>query len=195
MQVEWRGMAGGDLPVVKALGDAIHRDFPERFDVLAERYRLYPQGCRVLSAVPGTETGARAENSAVLGYALSHPWGEVPPALDTLLGALPMPPTTYYLHDLALAPALRGTGAARELVAWLAATAQKAGFRHLSLTAVGDSHGFWARQGFAPIGAAADDEGALARALASYGATARLLRLPLAAGMSRTKPEWSVRPR
>ena len=44
----WRPMTPEDLPQVQVLADRIHVDHPEDFEVLAERQRLYPQGCFML---------------------------------------------------------------------------------------------------------------------------------------------------
>ena len=134
----WRAMAAADLPAVNALAARIHPSFPEDEGVFAERLRLYPDGCRVFEH--GNGIGA---------YAVSHPWLRMePPALNSLLGELPATPTTYYIHDLALAPDVRGSGAAADIVAWLAAHTLASGFSSMSLIAVNGSAGFWGRQGF-----------------------------------------------
>ena len=131
-------MRAADLPAVEAIGDAIHVDYPERPEVFAERLKLYPAGCLVLAAGPD-----------IGGYVISHPWREGgPPALDTLLGALPERPDTYYIHDLALLPGRRGGAAATAAVEVLAAHATSLGLGEVSLIAVGNSQQFWRRCGF-----------------------------------------------
>ena len=51
------------------------------------------------------------------GYILTHPWRfKALPALNALLGAIPADADTFYVHDLALLPAARGTGAAAMIV-------------------------------------------------------------------------------
>jgi ribosomal protein S18 acetylase RimI-like enzyme len=92
------------------------------------------------------------------------------PALDSLLGALPGDADAYYIHDLALLPGARGGGAASACVDRLAAHARASGFVRMALVAVGNSAGFWRRQGFRE----AHDE-ALARKLASYDDAARYM--------------------
>jgi GNAT superfamily N-acetyltransferase len=130
-------MAPTDLPAVERLGNAIHVDHPERPEIFAERLALCPEGCFVL---PG-----------LAGYVISHPWRlGTPPKLDTLLGALPPAPDTWYIHDLALHESARGTGAAAAIVAIIADLAKSSGLPTLSLIAVGRSPAFWARQGYAP---------------------------------------------
>ncbi|MBC7637048.1 MAG: GNAT family N-acetyltransferase, partial [Acetobacteraceae bacterium] len=144
------------LAEVNRIADLAHPDLLERADIPAERLRLYPAGCLVLDC-----------NGVVFGYAVSHPWrAGKPPALDTLLGALPDRPAHYYVHDLALLPAARGTGAARAAVARLVAVAAQAGLAPISLVAVNTSAGFWQRHGFRVVGAAP----------ASYGADAVVMR-------------------
>lgn len=137
MSPDWRPMTVADLARVEPLGNAIHQSHPERPEVFAERLALCPEGCLALGDLDG--------------YIISHPWtlGR-PPALDTLLGALPAAPDTWYIHDLALHERARGTGAAQAIVAHLAALAHARHLRTMSLIAVGRSPGFWMRQGFTP---------------------------------------------
>lgn len=149
-----------DLPPVMAVAADVHPDYPEGEAVFSERLALHPAGCLVLAGSEGLG-----------GYVLSHPWrlGQVP-ALDSLLGALPGDADAYYIHDLALLPGARGGGAASACVDRLAAHARASGFVRMALVAVGNSAGFWRRQGFRE----AHDE-ALARKLASYDDAARYL--------------------
>ncbi|MCV9940990.1 GNAT family N-acetyltransferase [Boseaceae bacterium BT-24-1] len=156
----WRAMAAADLPVVMAVAAVVHPNYPEGEAVFAERLALHPAGCLVLESGEG-----------IGGYVLSHPWrlGQAP-TLDSLLGALPPDADAYYIHDLALLPGARGGGAASTCVDRLAAHARASGFARMALVAVGNSAGFWRRQGFRE----AHDE-ALARKLASYDDAARYL--------------------
>lgn len=156
----WRAMAAADLPAVMAVAAQVHPDYPESEPVFAERLALHPAGCLVLAGGGGLG-----------GYVLSHPWrlGQVP-ALDSLLGTVPDDADAYYIHDLALLPAARGGGAASGCVDRLAAHALTTGFARMALVAVGNSAGFWRRQGFRE----AHDE-ALARKLASYDDAARYM--------------------
>jgi GNAT superfamily N-acetyltransferase len=153
-------MTAADLPAVAAIADVVHVAHPEDTAVFAERLRLYAAGCRVLDG------GGQA-----LGYVLSHPgrFAE-PPPLDTRLGALPEPATTYYVHDLALLPEARGSGAGSVVVGDLVRLARAAELANLSLVAVNDSAGFWRRQGFRPVA----DPGLDAK-LASYGGGAQFM--------------------
>ncbi len=96
-------MAAGDLAAVHALSMRVHPDYPERAEVLSEKFRLFKRGCFVVD-----------NSAAIVGYCFSHPWkrGRVA-ALDTLLGVLPDRPTTFYIHDLTLDESLRGRGVGR----------------------------------------------------------------------------------
>lgn len=161
-KASWRPMTAADLPAVMAIAAAVHPAYPEDPAVFVERLRLAPAGCHVLAS----------ESSAPLAYLVSHPWPEgAVPALDTLLGALPEGETNWYLHDLALLPSARGTGAASAIVSMLVQQVRQAGYRSLALVAVNGSAGFWRRQGFAEVA-----EPALAAKLASYDGAACYMR-------------------
>jgi GNAT superfamily N-acetyltransferase len=151
-------MSQGDLSAVQDLSMHVHPDHPERAEVLAEKFRLYPSGCFVLEAGDG-----------IAGYCFSHPWirGAVP-ALDGFLGTLPAGPTTYYVHDLTLDETIRGQGQGRAIVALLFEAARLLGLSHLSLVAVNRRGPFWQAAGFSGT----PDEGLQAAAQAKYGAGA-----------------------
>lgn len=158
--LRWRPLIPADLPAVSAIAARVHPGFPEDDAVFAERQLLYPQGTMLLE-----------QDGVAAGYLLSHPWhfGQLP-ALNSLLGAIPGDADTYYLHDLALLPEARGSGAAAMAVKTLLHQAQEAGFAHVSLVAVNGSLPFWQRHGFV-VEARPD----LAEKLASYEAAARLM--------------------
>ncbi len=149
-----------DLPHVAIVAARVHAAYPEDAAVFAERLRLYPAGCLVC------ESGGR-----LAGYVLSHPWADrAAPALNSLLGALPASPATYYIHDLALLPAARGAGAGSAIVAALVAQARAEKLATLSLVAVHGSEEFWRRHGFAAVA-----DAALADTLRSYDESARFM--------------------
>ncbi|MFN4091042.1 MAG: GNAT family N-acetyltransferase, partial [Alphaproteobacteria bacterium] len=136
----WRPMTVDDIPAAKAVADAVHTNQPERTEVFADRLRLQPAGCRVLEA-----------GGSLAAYILSHPWRlGAPPALDTVLERLPEAPDTYYIHDIALLPAARGTGAAAAVVEDIAEAAQAAGFSSLSRGARQRTEGLVGRPGGRP---------------------------------------------
>jgi GNAT superfamily N-acetyltransferase len=156
----WLPMTLADLPAALAVADIVHPRYPEDAAIFAERLALYPPGCLVL--MQGEEQ---------IGYIVSHPWSYgAPPALNSLLRALPLPPTTYYIHDIALLPRARGTGAARLVIAQLVERAEALALPNLSLIAVNDSVAFWQRHGF---GVTSDP--ALDRKLRSYDESAQFM--------------------
>ena len=123
---------------VVQIAAAVHPDFFESPDVLAERQRLYHHGAYLLEV-----------NERPAGYILSHPWelGTLP-RLNEALGALPEAADTYYLHDLALLPVARRVGAASYITHALAKHARAHGFPTMSLVAVNGSAPFWERHEF-----------------------------------------------
>ncbi len=156
----WRLMQPADLPAVSRLAEVIHPDYPEEDAVFVERLRLYPQGCRVFE-----------RHEKIVAYIVSHPWRDRrPPALNELLGKLPAAPSTYYIHDIALLPGARGSGAAAQVVAALVEQARVERLPSLSLVAVNGSERFWRRQGFETL-----DIPALAEKLRSYSDDARFM--------------------
>ena len=158
--MHWRALTTLDLPEVEAIAATVHPAFPEDVTIFAERLRLYPDGARLLEL-----------DGAPSGYILSHPWrsGSMP-ALGTLLGAIPADADTYYLHDLALLPRARGTGAAAMIVGDMLRHARASGFAGVSLAAVNGSLPFWYKHGFRAL-----DVPELAGKLASYEGAARFM--------------------
>jgi GNAT superfamily N-acetyltransferase len=158
--MHWRGLTALDLPDVEAIAAKVHPDFPEDMAVFAERQRLYPEGTRLLEL-----------DGVPAGYILSHPWRfKALPELNALLGAIPDDADTYYLHDLALLPAARGTGAAAMIVGDILRHARAAGLASVSLVAVNGSLPFWYKHGFRALKAPELDD-----KLNSYEAAARLM--------------------
>jgi ribosomal protein S18 acetylase RimI-like enzyme len=156
---EWRPMTAADLATVKRLADTIHPAFPESEAVFANRLALHHDGCAVLDGSDGLK-----------GYALSHPWQDrAPPPLDAVLGLIAWP-STYYIHDLALLPETRGSGAGTAIVGLLATRARAQNLPNMTLVAVNNSVHFWQRQGFTVT-----IDPALDAKLASYGDQARFM--------------------
>jgi ribosomal protein S18 acetylase RimI-like enzyme len=166
-------MAPSDLATVEAIAARVHPDYPESLSVFEERLRLYPSGCYVCSLKSLGESPGRLSDTPtdVVAYVISHPWIVLqPPPLNSLLGQLPASPSTYYLHDIALLPEARGTGAARTVVQSLISHATSIGAPTMSLVAVNASHRFWAGHDFA-----AHEDAALTAKLRSYDADAQLM--------------------
>jgi GNAT superfamily N-acetyltransferase len=158
--VAWRLLTAYDLPAVQAIADAVHVDFYESAEVLAERQRLYHNGCYLL------EIGEKP-----VGYLLSHPWtyATLPP-LNTLLGQLPTNPDTYYIHDLCLLPVARRIGSAGKILGALVKHARAEGYETMTLVAVNGSVPFWEKHGFVVT-----DEHGLYAKLLSYEEGARYM--------------------
>jgi ribosomal protein S18 acetylase RimI-like enzyme len=158
--VAWRTMTSYDLNDVEEIASKVHPTLYEHPDVLAERQRLYHNGCYIL------ELGDKA-----VGYVLSHPWrSDNLPELNTELGKLPDDPDTYYLHDLALLPVARRLGTASQIVQALVKHAAARSFATIRLVAVNNSRAFWEKQGFA-----VEDAPALADKLQTYDMSAVLM--------------------
>ncbi|NML10192.1 GNAT family N-acetyltransferase [Sphingobium sp. AR-3-1] len=137
----WRPMRPADIPAVAAISDTVHGTYTEHADIYAERLQLYPAGCWMLE---------RAEEA--LGYLVSHPWqGDQPPALNVPILAILATVDRYYLHDLALLPRARGTGAAADAVQLVIDQADTAGFARITLTAVNGADAFWRKHGFLSV--------------------------------------------
>ncbi len=135
-------MQAPDLPAAASIAARIHPDYPEDDAVMAERLRLCPEGCFALTA----------DDGALLGYAVGHPWRpRSVPDLDTLLGALPEPAGAWCIHDVALLPEARGRGAASDLVGLMREEARRRALPGMVLVAVGNAAGFWRHHGFRPI--------------------------------------------
>ena len=153
-------MQASDLAAVSAISDAVHGAWTEPLAVYAERLDLQPDGCRVFEA-----------DGAVAGYLITHPWHrDEPPKLGALLGTIPGDADTYYLHDIALLPAARGTGAGRAALDFVMERARTLGFADITLMAIGGADRFWAAQGFAYVPYAVDP---------SYGAGAHRMRMAI----------------
>ncbi|MDF0544460.1 GNAT family N-acetyltransferase [Sphingobium sp. H39-3-25] len=144
----WRAMHPADIPAVTAISDAVHGAFAETALVYAERLALYPSGCISLE-----------QDGQVTGFLVSHPWlRDQPPALNAPLGPIPEDADTYYLHDIALLPRTRGTGAGTAALAHAMALARAGGFQDVTLIAVNGADSFWSARGFHHV-ASGDGEG------------------------------------
>jgi ribosomal protein S18 acetylase RimI-like enzyme len=155
----WRMMTAADLPAVIAIADAVHPDFPEDEVVFVNRLEMHPKGCTVLESVNGIQ-----------GYVISHPWQFMaPPSLNSLL-TMVSEPSTFYIHDLALLPETRKSGAASVAIDMLVARAKLMQLPNITLVAVNNSGHFWQRHGFNILRDPALDE-----KLQSYGEHARFM--------------------
>jgi GNAT superfamily N-acetyltransferase len=156
----WRPLLAAEVPDVCAIAGRVHPAYPEEDAVFVERVRLYPAGCALLELY-----------GAAAGYAVTHPWhyGQ-PPALNVMLGALPEAPSTYYIHDIAMLPETRGSGAGTAIAEAVIAHARETGAPNVSLVAVNASVPFWSRSGFEVV-----SDPALDAKLKSYDDAARFM--------------------
>lgn len=158
----WRSLTAGDIDGLVRVADQIHPGLPESAEVFAERARLYPDGCLALID--------EDDGDQICGYAISHPIRHAqPPALDTLLGTISPDADTYYIHDVAILPRLRGRGLAEEAISRLLGVAAR--YPTTSLVSVYGTQSFWGRFGFVPEAV----DGALRDKLSSYGENSQYL--------------------
>lgn len=162
MTVDWIPLEPGDIAAVCAIAARLHPELPERPEVLAEKRRLFPEGCRKLMA-----------GADMLGYGLAHPWRlNAAPKLDSFLEKLPAAPGCLYLHDVGILPEARGRRAAGAYVAYLEELARRLGLGHLALVSVYGTVPLWEKLGFKTVSAGAPP-------LPSYGPTAAYMLKPL----------------
>jgi GNAT superfamily N-acetyltransferase len=149
----WRAMLAPDLAAVCDLSTSAHPNYPERPEVLAEKFQLFPQGCFTLT-----------EGYDVRGYCFSHPWRKgQPPSLDSFLNELPKDADSYFIHDLTLDASMRRKNLAAALVPDLVRTAQDTRLSRMTLVAVNGSSPFWSRFGFRPTPDASIQDAARAK--------------------------------
>jgi GNAT superfamily N-acetyltransferase len=157
---EWRPTTAADLQIIQQIGDQVHVDLPERAEVFAEKFTLFPEGCLAL-----------VRNDKVVGYGFSHPWilNDIPP-LDTFLEKLPEAPQCIFVHDVVVLPEARKFGAADRFIELIANIARRKKIESLALVSVYETHPLWARFGFV-----ATNDPNLQGKLQSYGGTARYM--------------------
>ncbi|OWQ95172.1 GNAT family N-acetyltransferase [Sphingopyxis witflariensis] len=134
----WRPMRADDLPTVVRISDAVHGDFTEPLETFVDRLAHYPAGCAILD-----------RDGEALGYLIGHPWPRdaAPPKLGVRMDSIPTS-DSYYLHDIALLPAARGTGAGATATAFVVHQAEVEGCRDVRLVAIQGADSYWHRQGF-----------------------------------------------
>lgn len=156
-----RPMAAADLPEVLAVQAQCYRpELIESADALASRLALAPTLCWVAAHADAPQRLA--------AYLLTHPWPrETLPPLDGVLrhdGAADQT-LTWFIHDMAVAPAGQGHGLAKRLYAKAREHAMQAGLRCSRLIAVQSAARWWQQLGYAPVALA----GEAATRLSRYG--------------------------
>ena len=115
-----------------------------------------------------------AVGGQTVGYLISLPWEfSRPPALNAQTCELPATPTCLYLHDLAVTPAARESGAGRALVEAFLQRLKTSDLGRASLVAVQNSAAYWQRYGFRPVPSSA----LLNASLSTYGADVAYMEL------------------
>jgi len=128
---------------------------PESEDSMKAKLNASPSTCYVA-----------CHRESVIGYLISSPGiFKNPPELNALTFNLPQNPDSLYLHDLAVAPHARMSGAGKALVEKFIAKTGELNFSHASLIAVQDSKSYWQRYGFQSV----RPSSALRNKLLSYG--------------------------
>ena len=157
-----------DLPAVMRIQAQCYTAIvPESLPSMAAKRAASPHTCH-----------AAWRQHALIGYLLSLPVrGLELPTLDSLGCTIAPDADALYLHDLALSPAARGSGAGQALVQRALTVGARLGLHRVLLVAIQGSVPYWRRQGFDAV----DPPTAALRAkLASYGADAQLMQRPLA---------------
>ena len=134
----WVPMTRADLPILDAIADSIHPTLPERLEVFAEKFELFPQGCFTLM-----------HDGKAAGYGVSHPWKlfSIPP-LDAFLEKIPADADCLYMHDVAVLPEARGHNASGLYVEKIRQVARGMGIEKLACVSVLGTSVLWARHGF-----------------------------------------------
>jgi ornithine decarboxylase len=131
VSADWDGIVELEAEAYAALG------LSEGRDALISKTHVSPDTCFVLDL-----------DQQIAGYVLAIPY---PPQS---FPDLSHPETSshhsanLHLHDIVIAEAFRGRGLAKRMLRHLMQRAQDLLFEQISLVAVGESHAFWAAQGF-----------------------------------------------
>ncbi|HEY4527141.1 MAG TPA: GNAT family N-acetyltransferase [Candidatus Paceibacterota bacterium] len=159
-ETKWTSLLESDITEVDKIAREIHPTLPERWEVFAEKLRLFPAGCFKFMF-----------EGKMVGYTFSHPWTlySIPP-LDDFLHTLPENPDCIYIHDVAVLPAARGHNAAGLFIAQISKVAQKVQIQHLACVSVYGTDVLWARLGFRVV---SSEE--IASKLGSYGDSAKYM--------------------
>jgi ribosomal protein S18 acetylase RimI-like enzyme len=160
--VRIRMMEAADLQVVLEIQAACYTEVtPESRESFHAKLGASESTCFV--ATLGDDT---------VGYLIALPWEFAsPPVLDARTCRLPSSPDCLYLHDLAVKPAARKSGAGRALVEAFLVRLKGSDLGRASLVAVQDSWRYWERHGFRPVQPTAP----LKAKLATYGEGVRYM--------------------
>ena len=172
-----RPMRATDLPAVLEIQAKCYRGMLlESAAALGSRLALSPATCWV----------AAGQEGKLAAYLFTHMWPrDSLPALDDVLerhwerGGEPASTLTWFVHDMAVAPAGQGKGLAPALYAAARAPALDAGLRSSRLVAVQSAAAWWRRLGYENLTPAS---AALSAKLSAYGDDAVLMGSALQPG-------------
>lgn len=135
-------MTAADIPAVLEIQAVCYTELiPESEESLQAKLRASRTTCFIAS-LGGT----------VVGYLISLPWEFAnPPELNAVTCRLPNSADCLYLHDLAVAPSARKSGAGRALVEAFLTQLSGLALGRASLVAVQDSAPYWERYGFRAV--------------------------------------------
>jgi ribosomal protein S18 acetylase RimI-like enzyme len=161
-----RAMRSADLDSVVAIQALCYGgDIRETRASLAAKLQASPATCFIAELA-----------EVAVAYVIALPWrAAAPPQLNAQECILPAQPDCLYLHDLAVTPASRKTGAGRALVAAFFEAWKTHAYPFANLVAVQDSGAYWRGYGFD----SADLTPELRQKLSSYGDAAEYLTMPL----------------
>ena len=132
-------MRPSDLPDVLEIQAACYTEVvPESMASLHAKLSAFPSTCFVASL-----------HGKTVAYLFALLWDcSNPPILNAETCDPKGPPNGLYLHDLAVGPTARHTGAGRALVEVFLEVFEASGLKQASLIAVQNSEGYWRRYGF-----------------------------------------------
>ncbi len=157
---EWVPLGADDISEVYRIANIVHPDLPERLEVFAEKFRLFPQGCLKF-----------VDESRMWGYGIAHPWNIFPiPDLDTLTISYPDDADCMYIHDVAVLPEARGNHAAERYVAIMRKLSQELSLARLACVSVYGTDVLWSRFGFETVASVE-----ISQQLKKYGPTAKYM--------------------
>lgn len=136
-----RAMQEADFPNIMVIQQACYYALePESWASLHAKFSLSPRTCLV------AETDSR-----LIGYLFALPWHDQSlPALNCILTELPAAPNCLYVHDLAIHPDVRHSGAGSAMIRSVRQIALQHQLSKAILVSVQGSQPFWARHGFSP---------------------------------------------
>jgi predicted N-acetyltransferase YhbS len=160
--VDIRLMQAADLPAVLEIQAVCHTEAAhESRESLKAKFSASHTTCFIASFDRNT-----------VGYLISLPWKFLcPPVWNAESCRLPSSPDCLYLHDLAVIPGARKSGAARVLVQAFFDRQRVLGLGRASLVAVQNYAPYWERFGFRTVPLSEP----LKATLSSYGAEAEYM--------------------